>query len=341
MSMFARLPIILAALTAAATSAGAEPRPVTPANFSQAETEKYMAAVVKRGGMGQFAPVRELATPEMNLVVRPNRDTLYSTALFDLDAGPVTIRLPDAGQRYLSMMVINGDHHVQQIEHGEGAYRIDRASVGTRYALVGIRIFVDPTRPGDLDAVHRLQDAVTVEQPGGPGSFVRTDWDAASYGKVRGALFALGETLPDMNRAFGKAGEVDPVEHLIGTAMAWGGLPRTEATYLNITPARNDGAAVYRLNVGAVPVDAFWSITVYDRDGKLIPNPQQLYSLNSVTVRHARDHSAAIQFGGCAAGQQNCLPVLPGWNYMVRLYRPRAAILDGSWTFPAAVVVEK
>jgi hypothetical protein len=25
-----------------------------------------------------------------------------------------------------------------------------------------------------------------------------------------------------------------------------------------------------------------------------------------------------------------------GWNYMVRLYRPRAEILDGAWKFPEA-----
>jgi hypothetical protein len=25
-----------------------------------------------------------------------------------------------------------------------------------------------------------------------------------------------------------------------------------------------------------------------------------------------------------------------GWNYTVRLYRPRAEILDGTWTFPQA-----
>jgi hypothetical protein len=41
-----------------------------------------------------------------------------------------------------------------------------------------------------------------------------------------------------------------------------------------------------------------------------------------------------IQFGG--SGAANLLPVTEGWNYLVRLYRPRAEILDGSWTFPAA-----
>jgi hypothetical protein len=28
------------------------------------------------------------------------------------------------------------------------------------------------------------------------------------------------------------------------------------------------------------------------------------------------------------------LPITPGWNYIVRLYRPRKEVLDGSWTFP-------
>jgi hypothetical protein len=42
------------------------------------------------------------------------------------------------------------------------------------------------------------------------------------------------------------------------------------------------------------------------------------------------------QFGGCDGKVQNCLPTMPGWNYTVRLYRPRAEILSGSWKFPEA-----
>jgi hypothetical protein len=38
--------------------------------------------------------------------VRTNLDTLYSTALFDLDVGPVTITLPDAGRRYRAMLMV-------------------------------------------------------------------------------------------------------------------------------------------------------------------------------------------------------------------------------------------
>jgi hypothetical protein len=43
-----------------------------------------------------------------------------------------------------------------------------------------------------------------------------------------------------------------------------------------------------------------------------------------------------IQFGGCDGAAINCIPVTSGWNYWVRLYRPRKEILDGTWKFPEA-----
>ena len=43
-----------------------------------------------------------------------------------------------------------------------------------------------------------------------------------------------------------------------------------------------------------------------------------------------------IQFGGCDGKAANCLPITPGWNDMVRLYRPRPEILDGTWTLPGS-----
>jgi hypothetical protein len=41
----------------------------------------------------------------------------------------------------------------------------------------------------------------------------------------------------------------DPVRHLIGTAMAYGGNPEKDALYLNVTPSKNDGKTVHRLTI--------------------------------------------------------------------------------------------
>jgi hypothetical protein len=198
---------------------------------------------------------------------------------------------------------------------------------------------VNPANQKDVETVHALQDAVKVKQSS-IGKFEVPNWDQKSQKKLRDALKTLGATLPDLRNAFGAKGEVDPVRHLIATAIAWGGNPEKDAVYLNITPKQNDGKTIYKLNVAAVPVDGFWSITIYNAEGYLQANPRNAYSLNNLTAQKNADGSIGIQFGGCNSKTRNCLPIMPGWNYAVRLYRPRAEILNGKWTFPEAQPIE-
>lgn len=306
---------------------------VTPDNFVRAESDTYMAGMAKEaGGVGKLHHRREPASIDEQTVIRLNRDTLYSSGVFDLDAGPLTITLPDTGKRFQSLQVINQDHYAWT-EYGAGPHTITRDKAGTRYVVVGIRTLADPNDPKDLEQVRALQDAIGVAQESA-GTLELPSWDAASQAKVREALLALGATTPDFRKAFGTKQEVDPVRHLIGTAAGFGGNPDKDATYLNITPERNDGKTVYRLDVKDVPVDAFWSVSVYDAKGYYEKNALNAYSINNLTARREADGSVRIQFGGCDGAVPNCIPVMPGWNYTVRLYRPRAAILDGSWKFP-------
>ena len=83
-----------------------------------------------------------------------------------------------------------------------------------------------------------------------------------------------------------------------------------------------------------VAVDGFWSITLYNAEGYLVKNDLDAYSFNTTTAKKNADGSVTIQFGGCDGKTPNCLPIMPGWNYTVRLYRPRKEILDGTWKFP-------
>jgi hypothetical protein len=306
--------------------------PVTADNFMRAESDVYLAALVKEGGLGKFFHRREPAAIDNQTVIRLNRDTLYSSAVFDLEAGPVTVTLPDAGKRFMSMQIINQDHYVPEVVYGAGSYTFDKDKAGTRYIVAAIRTLVDPSDPTDVDQVHALQDAIKVNQKD-RGSFKIPNWDQPSQKKVRDALLVLGATLPDFKKAFGTRDEIDPVRHLIATASAWGGNPDKDATYLNVTPNKNDGRTVYRLDVRDVPVDGFWSVSVYDAEGYYRPNSRNAYSLNNITAKKAQDGSVAIQFGG-ESNTANCLPIVPGWNYTVRLYRPRPAILNGTWNFP-------
>ena len=57
-------------------------------------------------------------------------------------------------------------------------------------------------------------------------------------------------------------------------------------------------------------------------------------SVSSVTAGREADGSVVVHFGGCGDGRSNCIGIMDGWNYVVRMYRPRAEVVDGSWTFP-------
>ena len=322
-------------------AAAEEKELVTADNFTRAESDLYLGNAIRdAGGVGKFGHHREPMPIERQTVIRSNRDTLYSPAVIDLDAGPVTVVLPDAGKRFRSMQVINEDHYVVgDVIYEAGSYTYDREKVGTRYVLIALRTLVDPNDPGDVKEAHALQDVSKIKQEKS-GSFEAPEWDAVSQKKVREALLALGSTVPDFKGAFGSRDKVDPIRHLIGTATGWGGNPDKDATYLNVTPTKNDGKTVYRLTVKDVPVDGFWSISLYNAEGYFVANPQKAYSMNNLTAKKDADGAVTVQFGGEPGSAPNVLPIIPGWNYTVRLYRPRPEILDGSWKFPEPKPVE-
>jgi hypothetical protein len=311
----------------------AEPVRVTVDNFSRAETDVTMAAYVKLGALGKLLHAPDLAPIEDQKVVRLNRDTLYSFGVFDLDAGPVTLTLPDPGKRYMMAQIIDQDHYTHDIVYAPGMKTYSRDVIGTRYVIILLRTLADPQSEDDMKAAHALQHASSASQAS-PGKFEIPDWDATSQAKVRDLLRALAATLKNTDRMFGSREETDPIHHLIGAAVGWGGNPSSVAIYLIGIPKNNDGTTVQKLTVKDVPVDGFWSITVYNASGYFEKNALNRYSLNNLTARRNDDGAVTVQFGGCDAATPNCIPIMKGWNYTVRLYRPQQQIADGSWKFP-------
>ena len=304
--------------------------PVTVANFIRAETGRMFASLQNEaGGVNRFNHRREPTSVGHQPVVRMNRDTLYSSAIVDISAG-ATITLPDAGDRYLSAMVVNEDHYINRILHEPGEHTLTVDEFGTPCVAVATRILVDPAQAEDVATVNALQDALRVDA-GSASPFVLPDYDQESFDETRQAIAGLAKHLGGFTGAFGPRAEVDPVRHLVGTAVGWGGLPQSEAIYLGVDPELPVGE--YTLTVGDVPVDGFWSVSVYNADGFFEPNDRNAYSVNNITADRNDDGTVTIHFGG-DGDKPNLLPIMEGWNYTVRLYRPRPEAIDGSWTFP-------
>ena len=325
---------------AAAARSSDKPIPVNVQNFARAETDRYFGRMLPDvGGIGRFGGPPEFTPIDHQAIVRMNRDTLYSAGIFDLDAAPVTITLPEAGKRFMSLQVINEDHYTLEVVYAPGRHTYTKDRVGTRYVILAVRTLADPNDPRNIQAANMLRDAIKVEQARS-GKWESPNWDQQSLTKAREALAALGSLGGDTSGAmFGSKAEVDPVLHLIGTAVGWGGNPRSAAIYSLVYPAANDGKTAYALTVKDVPVDGFWSINVYNAQGFFEKNDRNLYSLNNLTAKPNPDGSLTIRFGGSPEAA-NYLPITPGWNYTVRLYRPRQEILDGAWKFPEAQPVQ-
>lgn len=300
-------------------------------NFARAETDRMFADLQRNArGINLFLHNRLPAAIDNQTVIRLNRDTLYSFAVVDLAAG-ATLTIPEHGDRYLSAMVVDEDHYVDAILHDAGEHHLSPAQFGTRYVVIAVRTLVDPADPDDLAIVAALQDQITLRSRSAE-SFPLPDYDQTSFDETRAALLALARNLSGFDHMFGAKQDVEPVRHLIGTAAGWGGLPSAEATYIGVDPRLPVGQ--YELTVRDVPVDGFWSISVYNAEGFFEPNDRNSYTVNNITGVKNEDGSTTVRFGEFPDDAANVIPVTDGWNYLVRLYRPRPEILDGSWNFP-------
>jgi hypothetical protein len=306
---------------------------ITAHNLTRAETDARFAGYVKYGSFGRFRHGREFGSVESQATPFFNRDVLVSIAVFDLDAGPVTIELPDPKGRFMSLVTLNQDGIEQALGYDKGQFALSRTRFGTRYVSAAVRFAVQSERADDVDQVHALQNAVAVVQPGGPGRIDMPGWTSPRSSGTDERVVTLSSTVwaAAVSRAVGRGNQATT------SVAAIGPYPDTDTLDLEVVPSRNNTTTIYKLVLKDVPVDGFWSVSLYTAQGYFKRNPLNAYNVTSTSGKADSDGSITIQFGGCDGRAPNCLPTVPEWNYVVRLYRPREAILTGAWTLPGAM----
>jgi hypothetical protein len=103
-----------------------------------------------------------------------------------------------------------------------------------------------------------------------------------------------------------------------------------------------DGASKYIIRFAKdslPPVDAFWSITLYDNDGFQVPNPVNRFAVSSwMPFKPDADGSLTLYFQNENPGgdrEANWLPAPKGpFNLTMRLYAPKSEALTGVWNPP-------
>jgi len=103
-----------------------------------------------------------------------------------------------------------------------------------------------------------------------------------------------------------------------------------------------DGANEYRLHFdkgAAPPVGAFWSVTLYDKDGFQVANPLNRFAVSSwMNLKQNADGSLDLYVQSENPGKDkeaNWLPAPKGvFNLTMRLYSPKSEALTGAWNPP-------
>ena len=311
---------------------------VTVDNFVRAETamqfDRYQDLA---GGVNIVGHFRTPTPIDKQKTIRMNRDTLYDFAVVDISKG-ATLVMPDPGDRYMSIMIVNEDHYINKVFYGGGTHKLDMDTFDTEHVFLVVRTLVNAENPDDVAAVNALQDKIRLKA-GSERPFRLPNYDEESYRQVFDAAIELGRSVPDAFRMFGRKEDVEQLRHFLGTALGFGGLPNAHAFYLNVEP--NLPVGEFKIEVPAnVPVDAFWSVSLYNADGFFEKNDRNAYVINSGTAAQNEDGSVTVHLGGCDDNRVNCLPIMKGWNYAVRMYQPREEIQNGTWTFPTVQPVK-
>jgi hypothetical protein len=308
--------------------------PVTVNNFVAADTAGQFDRILKMTGtVNKLMSFREPTPLDKQSVIRMNRDTLYSFAVVDISKG-AKLTMPETDGRYNSAAIVDENEYTNKVFYEPGTHELTKDEFDTDYVLVVFRTLVDSSDPADIKKANELQDKFRIEVASSK-PYTHPNYDEKSYKELRDLLLGVAKFLPDSTGAFGSKETTEQVPHLLGAAFGWGGLPSQDAFYLSINPHLPIGR--YQIDVPKdVPVKAFWSISVYNKDGYFQKNDKGVYNINSQSGKKNPDGSMTVNLGGCNDSSRiNCIPLTEGWNYTVRLYRPDASVIDGKWTFPA------
>jgi hypothetical protein len=314
----------------------AETVTVTPETYIRAESDRQFGDItIMAGGVNRLYHFRKPTPLDQQNIVRMNRDTLYSMGVVDTSKG-ATITVPELPEgRYASVYLVDNDHYVPFVIYKSGRHELPK---DTKYLGIGVRIQVfNPGDANEIALVNTLQDKFII-QAGSADPLPVFKWDMASLKTLTAQYEKDSAQYSSWKGMQGPRGKVDEKTRHIAAAAAWGLFPEWDATYLNYSGGHDP--KVCQKAIYEVPENnAFWSITVYGNDG-FMKNETNI--VNPSNVKLNADGTATVFFGSkeLCGDVPNRLDVTEGWNFLMRIYRPGASVLDGSYKLPKAEPIE-
>ena len=309
---------------------------VTLDNFVEAMSDVYFEQITSKVGTNKIFHDRATKTVESQLIIRENRDTLYSNAVVDAREG-ATIILPPADV-YMSVLVLDYRTHLVRDKNSDdvGTFQAyaDRQRVveitpeaaGTDYIYLLFRTLSDGTAEGDTNA-NRLQDLVVLEAgsniPWEPQNFNPEQRTAMQQSYVPRLAEVAAE---GTSKGYNERGLVTQDHQNFYAAIGWGGQLEKYATYGTTPDITSYGSECAIATVEPPKVDlergGFWSYQVYGLDGFIHSNNSTLQNTNTVLNE---DGTVTLRFGSteaCGTDVNRADKNDDGFSVTTRIYNP-------------------
>ena len=326
-----------AAPVAASKSTG---KIVIPATYIRAETDRSFYNITKLPGssINHFYHFRTVTPLDQQTVVRMNKDVLYSGAVVDVEKG-ATVTFPEIPKgRYASILMVDNDHYCPGVIYTPGKHKLPQ---DTKYLFLAIRIQLFNSKDtAELALVNELKDKFIIES-NSSDPFSEPTWDNASRDSLtkiyEGEFTKFARYNDDW---MGPRGKVNEQTRQLACAGAWGLFPNKDATYINYNGGNLSGDKVYVATYKVPDVKAFWSITLYGKDGYM---KSENSVINASNVKYNKDKTFTVYFGAadkCPKDAKNRVDITDGWNFLMRCYLPGKEISDNTYKLPDVTEVK-
>ncbi|MGD1892709.1 MAG: DUF1254 domain-containing protein [Cyclobacteriaceae bacterium] len=305
------------------------PRIVTEANFTVAETDKYMSEHVKKYPVNTIRHARRMSDKDNQFVIRENQDLMYSHSVVDISNEATLINPPWDVYSIIQVMDEN-QYTIAAVYPGDTVNIIPSMVALGDHVFLNIRTGVRTLDEEGYAEAHRHQDSIKIIA-NSANPYVSKNFDTTSLNEPRQRLIARMDEATQPQYYFGTKEEVDSLNFLIASAAGWAGLPIRHATYLNtIQPteaAKAGECATITLPKPPLEYDqgGFFSVTTYDSTGWIV---RDNFALNNRQAEPNEDGTYTFHFN--CPGETNNIEVEESWSMLIRLYRPESeeAILD-------------
>lgn len=299
---------------------------VTEENFPQAYSNLRFDAIIKNtGGVNKFLemPVAP-SDPSKQFVVRMNRDTYYSTSIFDMTGG-IYITIPET-DKYISVQVVDENHETQPMIYGPGRHKL---TAKTKHAFIVVRSLDDQAR-------RNLKTETNSSDP-----FIVKKWDETSFSQIAAAGNAIFAAGYDQSKAYGnKESGQTPYWNFVGAAGGWGGAMVEDNIYQ--TSQYMSSAGCYEMTFADPKARDFWSATVYNGDGYIFNDVANISSEMNPVMNS--DGTYTVRYG--CDGQPNNLPIREGnetgkFNVVMRHYGPSEMVRNNEKGYNPTINITK